>query len=383
MRYSPIVTLFDASPYTSQFERLGARVVVFSDSTRRQAPDQDERDARTLARFGPWRRGVLWTQRDVPRALGLARLMRQQSIRLVHHNNNPRMNRASILAATWMGIPQVSHVRSWTRYGNADQLLAARPDYFLYMSRAIATHFRDAVGRCARRGSVVYDPFDFGAHSSDPVDARRMRASLGFCDTDRVVANVGRLIGWKGQDDFLVAMAEVVKECPKAKALIVGAPAPDHSGRMYERMLRAIVADRGLSNHVVFTGFRSDVPDLMAASDVVVHSASEPEPFGRVIVEAMAARRPVIATGAGGVLDIITDRETGLLVPCRDPGSMAAAVLHLLNDRAAARRMADRARAMAETRFSASLFSNQLHQIYDHLLQQRRCSMTSGPTWEA
>ena len=87
-----------------------------------------------------------------------------------------------------------------------------------------------------------------------------------------------------------------------------------------------------MSDRVILTGVRSDIPRIMAASDIVVHSASEPEPFGRVIVEAMAAGRPVVATAAGGVLDIIEDQVTGLLVPSKNVTLMAKAIQQFLQN---------------------------------------------------
>jgi glycosyltransferase involved in cell wall biosynthesis len=106
----------------------------------------------------------------------------------------------------------------------------------------------------------------------------------------------------------------------------------------------------------------------MAMSDLIVHSASEPEPFGRVVVEAMLAGRPVVATAAGGVLDIVEDRVTGLTVPPKDPAAMAGAIQYLLQHPVAARAMGQRARQEASKRFSVKQHADGVQCLYQTIL---------------
>ena len=103
-------------------------------------------------------------------------------------------------------------------------------------------------------------------------------------------------------------------------------------------------------------------------SDLIVHSASEPEPFGRVVVEAMLAARPVVATAAGGVLDIVEDRVTGLTVPPKDAPAMAGAIQYLLQNPATARTMGQRAQEAARTRFSVEQHVAGVHNLYTKVL---------------
>jgi glycosyltransferase involved in cell wall biosynthesis len=100
-----------------------------------------------------------------------------------------------------------------------------------------------------------------------------------------------------------------------------------------------------------FLGFRADVPELMRASDAVVHASVYPEPFGRVIVEGMLAGRPVIATRAGGVTEIVDD-DTGVLVPPNDAGALARAIESIAGDPGHAAAMAARGAARARKEFS-------------------------------
>ena len=196
----------------------------------------------------------------------------------------------------------------------------------------------------------------------------RLRAELGIREDDRVISNVGRLDWWKGQDYFLQAIAEIAPAYPRVKALLIGAPDHSAASRAFDQKLRRMVEELRLSEHVLFTGFRSDVTDLLDLSEVVIHSSSEPEPFGRVVVEAMLAARPVVATAAGGVLDIVQDQVTGLLVPPKDATAMARAIRQLLQDREQAATMGRRARQDATERFSIHQHMAAIQNVYQEIL---------------
>lgn len=131
-----------------------------------------------------------------------------------------------------------------------------------------------------------------------------------------------------------------------------------------------MVKDLHLSNHVVITGHRSDIPYIMTASDVIVHSSSKPEPFGRVIVEGMLSGQPTIATAAGGVLDIIEDGVTGLLVPLQDAKAIAKATLQLLQDRQQSKLIGQQAKIVAQKRFSTKQNASVVQEIYQKMLSR-------------
>lgn len=101
---------------------------------------------------------------------------------------------------------------------------------------------------------------------------------------------------------------------------------------------------------------------------MVVHSASEPEPFGRVIVEAMMAGRPLVATAAGGVLEIVEDQETGLLAPPKDAAAMANAITYLLQNPAVAAQVGAAARQRAAVRFTVEQHVRQVEAVYEEVL---------------
>src|SRR5262249_57270685 len=121
--------------------------------------------------------------------------------------------------------------------------------------------------------------------------------------------------------------------------------------RGYAEEVRATIAGEGLGDVVLLTGARRDVPACMSAMDVVVHYSTRREPFGRVVIEAMALGRAVIGPREGGPREAIVDGESGLLVPPRDPAALAAGLVELLGDPARRTAMGRAARARGEAGF--------------------------------
>ena len=212
-------------------------------------------------------------------------------------------------------------------------------------SRATAEAFVAAGGResLVRVVHNGIDPAPFDAVT--PAAAAETRAGLGIPPGAFVVSLFGRFHPWKGQQVLLEALAAL----PRVHALFVGAPL--FGEEAFASALHALAVKTGVADRAHFLGFRADVPELMRASDAVVHASVYPEPFGRVIVEGMLAGRPVIATRAGGVTEIIDD-ETGVLVPPNDAAALARAIDALAADPARAATIAARGATRARSEFS-------------------------------
>jgi glycosyltransferase involved in cell wall biosynthesis len=193
---------------------------------------------------------------------------------------------------------------------------------------------------------VVYnglDPTPFDSVQQQDIDD--VRTELGL-DGVPVVGVFGRLAEWKGQHIAISAMAEL----PGVHLVLVGDALFGEQG--YAERLRRQVAALGLQDRVHFLGFRRDIPRLMRMVRVVLHTSTSPEPFGRVIVEGMLARQPVIATRAGGVGEILTDGHTGVMVAAGDPVALAGAIRRLLNEPEWAASIAASGRDHAEKEFT-------------------------------
>jgi glycosyltransferase involved in cell wall biosynthesis len=196
-----------------------------------------------------------------------------------------------------------------------------------------------------RRQWLVYpgaslDAFD-PATMPDPPHARR---NLGLPERGPLVGMVARLQRWKGVHVLVEAMVAVHAARPDSRAVIVGGP--HETEPAYPAELQARVKALGLEDVVRFAGFQANVPEWMQAMDVVVH-ASDREPFGLVVIEAMALGKPVIAGAAGGPAEIVTDGVDGLLVAYGDAPALARSILKVLDDAPLAARLGAAARTRA------------------------------------
>jgi glycosyltransferase involved in cell wall biosynthesis len=193
------------------------------------------------------------------------------------------------------------------------------------------------------------------------------RAELAVAPDEALVGVFGRLQRWKGQDVFVAAAAEILRARPATRFVVVGGSVFGLEPEFFDSLKQAAAA-LGVGDRMRFTGFRNDVPRLMAACDVVCHSSRVPEPFGLVVLEAMVLGRPVVATAGGGPSEIIASPELGVLVPPEDPGAMARAVIGLLDDPARRHAMGARAAAHVAAHFSIETMASSLLQHLDDLL---------------
>jgi glycosyltransferase involved in cell wall biosynthesis len=219
-------------------------------------------------------------------------------------------------------------------------------------SRATAAAFVSAEGR-GNLVRVVYDGFDADRFTDTSVDLNALRAELG-CEGLRLVGVFGRITSWKGQNVVLRALGNV----PSVVAMFVGEEEDPASGNKVRELAREL----GIAHRVRFLGFRKDVPQLMRVVDCIAHVSIDPEPFGRVVVEGMFAGRPVIASRAGGVPEIIEDGVSGILIKPGSPDELAAALLRIFSDPVATARMAANGQARALALFSEARMLGEIEQ---------------------
>jgi glycosyltransferase involved in cell wall biosynthesis len=189
------------------------------------------------------------------------------------------------------------------------------------------------------------------------------RQKLNLPEEGPLIGTVGRLQRWKGMHTLVQAMPQILRQYPDAHAVIVGGR-HEHEPE-YDAYLDQEIKARGLQDHVLRVGFQSNVPLWMQAMDVFVH-ASDHEPFGIVIIEAMALGKPVVAGSRGGPTEIITEGEDGLLAPYEDSDVLSRQLLRYLNNPGYARTLGENARERAldfDPRAYARKFSKEVSKI--------------------
>ncbi len=197
------------------------------------------------------------------------------------------------------------------------------------------------------------------------VEVQSFRTRLGIASDERMVLTVGRLSREKAQIDLLAAYKRLRATNPdlSSKLIIVG-DGPERS------RLEAAADAHGIRERVIFTGQVSDVQLFYAAADVfALPSHSEGSP--NVLLEAMAANLPIVATMVGGVTEIVKNHESALLVPAKDPDALAAAVVRVLTDSKLAQRLTANASALVATRYTPENYVRSLTEIYREVIDRR------------
>jgi glycosyltransferase involved in cell wall biosynthesis len=249
-------------------------------------------------------------------ALAAVELLRRGGDLDLVHANAPAAALAALPWRAWRRRPLIWQVRDLRLPDGLVRLLAPRCEAILAISRAVARRLVEA-GAPPRLVHLLPNALDPAAcRPTRP--AAVVRAELGLAATDEVLLCLGQLVPWKGHDTLLAALGRVPR--PGLKVVLAGADLfGEH--RAWERRLRAAAP----AGRVIFAGYRADVADLLAASDVLV-LPSRGEPFGRVLLEAYAAGRPVIATVPGGPAEVVAPGRTGWLARAGDAASLAAAI---------------------------------------------------------
>jgi glycosyltransferase involved in cell wall biosynthesis len=205
--------------------------------------------------------------------------------------------------------------------------------------------------------------FDKSQENSGEKIALRQRLNLP--ENSTLVGIVGEIAAHKGQADFARAAPEILRRFPDARFLIVGRD--NSAGEKHRAELENLIARLDLQNKIHFLGWTDDVSSIYRALDVFI-SASRVEPFGLVIVEAMAAGCAVVATETDGGREIVEDGKTGKLVPRENPQALAAAVIEILTDEDLRRDLGTNARRAVIEKFSVERMAAETLKLYKEIL---------------
>lgn len=298
---------------------------------------------------------------NLPYAWRLAAICREVGATLLHANNGPDL--ATAMAARLARRPLVMHLRGVHSASRIVDLAVGTAERCIAISQHTAAGCI-AAGVPPEKTRVLLNPVE--PRWPDPARVLDVRQELGATPSDFLIGSVGRIVEWKGQLELLRALTPLLQETPDMRLAIVGDEADGRTG--YLAALHAWVIEHGLDKQVRFAGFRRDIESVYAALDVMAHSAISPEPFGRVIVEAMLYGCAVIASPMGGPLEIITDGVDGMLLDPRRPEALREGVRRLHRDQAFRQRVAEAGAVMVRGRFGARSYAERLVALYADLL---------------
>ncbi len=292
----------------------------------------------------------------------LARFIRREQVDLLHANSNTAQVYAG-LAARWAGIPCVWHCRDLVELGVLGKWMAAHATAIVAISTAVKRQLCQYGPEV--KITVIHNGID-GVAFQTGADGPAVRREWGVKENAFLVGMAGQLVPWKNHALFLKAAGTIAAAVPEARFLIVGANLFD-PGSGYEAGLRALAREAGLEERLIFSGYRTDMNSVLAGLDLLIHPADR-EPLGRVILEAMALGKPVIAVNAGGPAEIIHSGIDGVLVPPGDDEALAETAMALWRDKDKAARLGVAARERIRRDFSSRAHVEKIEALYDTLL---------------
>ncbi|MGI8503149.1 MAG: glycosyltransferase family 4 protein [Hassallia sp.] len=225
-------------------------------------------------------------------------------------------------------------------------------------SQASKTAFVKAGGR-AEITEIVYNGFDSKNYEISESDIKQLRQELSL-KGQFVVGHFSRLAPWKGQHILLEALAK----CPQEVTVLLVGDAL-FGEQDYVDNLHRQVTNLGLEKRVKFLGFRSDIPQLMSACHLVAHTSISPEPFGRVIVEAMLCGTPVVAAASGGAIELVEHDINGFLATPGKPQELAQIITACLQEPEKTAVIANNARITASQRFDVTTINQQIAELLE------------------
>jgi glycosyltransferase involved in cell wall biosynthesis len=371
-RYEPIVATLKPGPVVALYQAEGIETHVVTGIS--------DFSHTTLEWYGG---GELWrlpgkALRFWPSVRRARQLVERIGPDLVHLNSSTLA--AAAIGSARAGVPVVWHIREPLAKGYIGLRKALlRGIIDRRATRIIAISHHDASQLIPTdRIRVIHNFVDFDVFDR-ALDGRAFRNEMDIPEHARVVTMLGGVARPKGTLTFVRAMARVREAVPDAVGLIVGPglpPAESGLKALAKRLLgtdayaHAVARELSGQEDIHLTGIRQDVPEILAASDVLAFPSSVPH-FARPVIEAAAMSKPAVASDLGGPQELIVNGETGLLIRASDPEALAVALIRLLDDPSLARSMGESAYRHAREHFNAERNAAETIAIYEEVLEKR------------
>jgi glycosyltransferase involved in cell wall biosynthesis len=305
----------------------------------------------------------------VPAVVGrLWRRLRRARVALVHANGSRCMFYGG-LAGRLARVPVIWHLRIAEAEPIWDRVLASLATRVVVISRAVGERLP---ARVQEKVKVIPNGIDVERFERAEGSPLRRELAVG---AGMLVGMVARLTPEKDHETLLQAVPRILAQRPDTRFALIGEdPAP---GRPRRRRLEQLTRELGISEQVAFLGHRAEIPEVMAGLDLLVHCAWQ-EGFGRVILEAMAAGRAVVATAVGGIPELVLEGRTGMLVPAGDPAALAAVVLTLLAEPERRLALGQAGQERARDSFGLEAHAAAVQDLYDEVLESRMAAGIGG-----
>lgn len=320
----------------------------------------------------------------LPNIIAVYRIIKNEGVELVHINSSVLI--ASGMASRLAGVKVVWHIREIipdTPIGRLQKrVIEFIASDIIAISKEVEKQFD------SWKTTLIYngiDPKEFKPNSEKEV----IRKKYGL-EEETICTFIGQLNARKGTFIFLRAAKLLIESGYSVRFFVIGGPLSSSSnssltakartvvkyllGRAKNRReeLESFARDQGISEKVIFTGFRSDIPNFVSMSDAIVAPHWVPEPFGRVLIEAGALRKPVISCNISPTPEIITDGKTGLLVEPNNPEALAEAMKYVINNPTEAHKMGENGYQNVVNNFHIAVTHYKITELYERALNRVR-----------
>jgi glycosyltransferase involved in cell wall biosynthesis len=359
-KYKPIVMFYEDVEIKSKFLELQCEVIIY----------RKPLGKRFFHGFSFFQKIYNFTNRNILPTCKFFLFILKKKIDLVHLNNSSTAGLEWLLAAKLLRKKCITHERGWPTKRN---VLNSRFVKYFDKVICVSSSVKNQLVKVDLKSDsiVIYD-------GMDPVEYEgKIRRSATETRNDFVgdinipfFGMVGNFQEWKGQTVVVEAVRKLVIKYPRLVCLLVGGVSKSNPNDIYYyKKLVNKINESNINEHIVITGYRSDVPDIINAFDLFIHASTAPEPFGMVLLEAMCLSKAVIATNLGGPTEIIEDEKSGLLVKPADPDALAKKVDFLLENPNKRAEIGNNARRQIKEKFSLDKFSSNLSQLYENIFK--------------
>jgi len=287
-------------------------------------------------------------------------------INIVHTNSARLSYLCGGIAAKLTGVKVISHIRIYFTEGIIDNIILKIveniSDKIIAISNSVGEMFNSV-----NKLKIIFNAVDLDEFSKIKIkDEKLLRYKYRIPNNFSIVSIIGRITDDKGQDIFIEAANNVLKDITNVIFFIVG-DSYTFIDNKFNTYLRELCIKHNIERNIKFIGFWFNMPQVYYESDIIVHCSKRKEPFGRVLIESLAMKTPIIASNMGGPLDIIENNKSGLLISPNNPELLANAILKLLNNKELSNRLIKKGERIVRQKFNIDTHINNIEKIYDEI----------------
>ncbi|MHA1829480.1 MAG: glycosyltransferase family 4 protein [Candidatus Heimdallarchaeaceae archaeon] len=363
-RYRTIVAFYDPLPIVNKFKKVGIETIIFKKPLGKSFDPLCPLLSVPYKFFGKIYNFLV---SDIIPFFRCIQFLTQHEVDLVHLNNSAHTGWQWLLACKVLKRKCITHQRGFVSFDNMAKWQAKKFDVIICISHAIEKSLHE---KGIFNTTVLYNCIDVDEFGSNVTKSpAEIKCEFGLDCSTFLIGLVANFQEWKGHITVVNAIAEIKEKYPNVVCLLVGDISKVKEDQMYFYSVKREIESRGLNKNVIITGFREDIANIINALDILVHSSIRPEPFGRVIIEAMSLGKPVIATNIGGPSEIIENEISGVLVPPQDVITLSCKIIELMNDHFMREQIGQRAKKRVIKEFNIWKYSEKVTSIYNSLYQ--------------